>query len=238
MLTNILLHSAMAFEVQRLETGEEMYWGEMPVSYAWIEGEVPAGLGDVAAQIDASYAAWAAVQDAYVSVNAESASGPPAVALDDGNLVFFTSDWPAGNEALAITTTWTNESGAIVQYDIRINATIPWSVTGAPDAFDLQAAMTHEVGHVLGFDHTPVEDATMFAKHEFADVHRRELHADDRAAAQYLYGAPPAPAEPADTGEAPPSGGLACNATSFGPSGGGWPALGLLLFLRRRGDRC
>ena len=59
---------------------------------------------------------------------------------------------------------------------------------GDDEAFDLQAAVAHEVGHVLGIQHTDVADATMFPSHDFGDIWRRELHEDDQAAAQYLYG--------------------------------------------------
>lgn len=228
MLVTLLLPTSGAFEVQTLPTGEEMHYGEMPVTYAWVVGDAPT-LAGVEAAIDDSFAAWAAIDDAYVSVEEQTSTLSPAVALDDENLVFFNADWPEGNDALAITTTWTDAKGAIVQYDIHINATVAWSTTGEADAFDLQAAITHEVGHVLGLGHSTVEDATMYAKHEAADVHRRVLHADDEEAARYLYGEPPASS--ADTGDAPAEPKPGCDTTP-----GGTPLLGLLLLaLARRG---
>ncbi|MEM6925357.1 MAG: matrixin family metalloprotease [Myxococcota bacterium] len=206
----LMLSAASAFEVQTVASGAEMHWGEMPVSYAWAGGDSPA-IPRIVEAIDASYDAWAAIDDAYVFVDARNTALAPTVELDDENLVFFTTDWPDGNEALAITTTWTDEEGAVVQYDIHINATVAWSTTGAAEAYDLQAAITHEVGHVLGLGHSAVEDSTMFAKHELADVHRRELHDDDRAAARYLYDEPPPEAE--NTGDPPDTGGAALCAT-------------------------
>jgi len=232
MITNFLLTSALAFEVQTLATGEEMYWGRMPVTYAWAGGETPA-IPDVPAAIDASFTAWADVDEAWISVDERATDLAPTVDLDEENLVFFTSDWPEGNEALAITTTWTDDSGAIVQYDIYINATVPWSTTGADDAFDLRAAVTHEVGHVLGLGHSEVAGATMFAKHEHADLHRRELHDDDVEAARYLYGDPPP--EPVDTGTEPSRAASVCQTGSGAPTGVAFTGLLVLTLLRRRG---
>jgi len=234
MLTTFSLSTALAFEVQKMPTGEEMRWGQMPVSYAWAGGAVPT-LSGVEDAIDESFTAWGDVTDAYVSIDERTTQLAPVVALDDENLVFFTEDWPKGNEALAITTTWTDDTGAIVQYDIHINASIAWSTTNEPDAYDLQAAITHEVGHVLGLGHTDVADATMFAKHEPADVHRRELHADDIHATRYLYDEPPA--EPEDTGTFEPApGGLGCRVGPGAPTRTTLAGLLLLTLLRRRGD--
>jgi len=224
----LLLTRADAFEVQTLPTGEEMHWSEMPVTYAWVGGDVPRG-AEVEDAIDASFDAWTDIPDAWITVERQSSSLAPAVELDDENLVFFTSDWPAGNEALAITTTWTDKDGAIVQYDIHINAAVARSTTGEADAYDLQAAITHEVGHVLGLGHSAVQDATMYAKHELADVHRRALHTDDEDAARYLYDEPPAPA--GDTGAASDDRGATCQT---GPAAPMILTLGLLAVARRR----
>ncbi|MEN0066267.1 MAG: matrixin family metalloprotease [Myxococcota bacterium] len=232
MTTIVWTSLALAFEVQTLPTGEEMRFFEMPVTYAWVEGDAP-NLNGLETAIDASFDAWANVDDAYVFAEKQTSSLAPEVALDDENLVFFTTDWPAGNEALAITTSWADDAGHIVQYDIYINATIPWSTTGAKDAFDLQAAITHEVGHVLGIGHSEVAEATMFAKHEPGDVQRRVLDSDDQEAARYLYDSPPA--APEDTGATDESS-SGCNAIAVGPTGASWAGLLTLAFLYRRGE--
>ncbi len=106
--------------------------------------------------------------------------------------MFFEHDWPVGDEALAVATSWADESGNVLAYDIRINGTVPWSTTGAGDAFDLQAAVAHEVGHVLGLEHSSDTEATMYASHSLGEDWRQVLHEDDRAAIQFVYGDGPA----------------------------------------------
>jgi MYXO-CTERM domain-containing protein len=39
--------------------------------------------------------------------------------------------------------------------------------------------VTHEVGHFLGLDHTPIEAATMFATAPRGETAKRDLHQDD-----------------------------------------------------------
>jgi MYXO-CTERM domain-containing protein len=44
---------------------------------------------------------------------------------------------------------------------------------------DIANTLTHEVGHVLGLDHTPVRDATMYASAPLGELQKRTLHEDD-----------------------------------------------------------
>ncbi len=232
MTTIFLLPVAGAFELQTLSNGAELHWGTMPVTWAWVDDGAPA-LPGLAEAVDASFAAWAEIDGAYVSVEERATALAPTIALDDENLVFFTADWPPGNEALAITTTWTDDDGAIVQYDIYVNTSVAWSTTGDPKAYDVQAALTHEVGHVLGLGHSTVADATMFAKHEPADVHRRDLHADDEDGARYLYDEPPPLAGDSGAPGDDEADGL-CATGPASPASAGLLGLTLLGIARRR----
>jgi hypothetical protein len=50
--------------------------------------------------------------------------------------------------------------------------------TGATAA-DVQNTVTHEVGHLLGFDHSPDPESTMFADAPLGETKKRDLTADD-----------------------------------------------------------
>lgn len=102
-----------------------------------------------------------------VDVNVtRSGAAPSDPAFDQQNTISFrTSGWDPPTyqpTELALTTVWV-QGGRIVDADIEINAADPrfrWDVL-ADDPFiaslshdiDLQNALTHELGHVLGLDH-------------------------------------------------------------------------------------
>lgn len=90
----------------------------------------------------------------------------PRVAYDGHNaLIFRLQDWPIGLEAaVALTTVSARSDGRIVDVDMQINAVFsdwanidpgfdPTGLNGQ-NPFDLQNAVTHEFGHLLGFGHT------------------------------------------------------------------------------------
>lgn len=58
---------------------------------------------------------------------------------------------------------------------------------------DVQNTATHEIGHLLGFGHTPVPDATMFSSAPLGETAKRSLAQDDidGVCAVYPAGGPP-----------------------------------------------
>lgn len=92
------------------------------------------------------------------------------------NVITFHDDvWPHGggtpgfgSPVIALTTvSFDPESGEIVDADIEINSAdhvvvpVDSDHTPPPRAFDLQAVLTHEVGHFLGLAHSPDVNAVM-----------------------------------------------------------------------------
>ncbi|MEO5767866.1 MAG: hypothetical protein ABIS92_05910 [Polyangia bacterium] len=175
--------------------------------------------------------ALASCTDLHINVTMMSLSDtPPNAAFDQQNNVMFRDgEWcpdPMDAKhcrdphALAITSVFAYNSGEIVDADIEVNTrSFDWgdlvtnpSVGGRQD---LQNALTHEMGHFVGFDHTCYLDAskgiarnqdgdlipscldqnlppsvrmtTMFASANPGDVSKRTLGDDDLEAVCHSY---------------------------------------------------
>jgi len=215
-----LRSAALAWHVQTVPgTDLPVWWQNMPLEYTAVDDEV---LPDGALEaIDAAFASWSNVEGSragFVARRSPDARG--RAALDEHHTVFVDHDWPYGEQVLALAAVWSNaETGELLHYDVRLNGDLIWSVGGGP-GYDLQSTLTHEVGHVLGLDHTDLEEAAMFADLE-AGGFVRDLHDDDADGARALY--------PLDEFS-----GAGCSATS---SGVGTAVLTLLAALMLRKGR-
>ena len=104
------------------------------------------------------------------------------------NVIYWEQDWQADPGMLALTSTISTTSGVIIGFKVALNAQHPhWSID-SKEGMDLQNTLTHEIGHILGLDHTEeTEEATMFASASEGEHGKRDLHWDDKEGARYLY---------------------------------------------------
>lgn len=99
--------------------------------------------------------------------------------------------WDHAAGIIALTTTsFSNSTGVIVDADIEFNGVdfdftvgdgppCAAGVTAACVSTDVQNTATHEIGHMLGFDHSPVLDSTMAATAALGETSKRTLEQDD-----------------------------------------------------------
>lgn len=177
--------------------------------------------------------------------------GPP-----NANIVMFRDDgWPYPDERFVIartSLTFDPNTGVIYDADIEINSfDNEFSTDDEVITTDLQAVLTHEVGHFIGLDHSTFPNATMQANYDMFNLGARTPSSDDVAGVCSIY-APlddPAPACPPSIG---PRNGFArdcgsdeqadASCLSIAPrssNGSAWlgVALGALAWARRR-RRC
>jgi len=77
--------------------------------------------------------------------------------------------------------------GQILNSDIFFSPAAEFSTTRAAGTYDIQAILTHELGHALGANHTNILSATMYAYSVAQDTHQETLGADDIAFVSALY---------------------------------------------------
>jgi hypothetical protein len=147
--------------------------------------------------------------------------------------IYFRDDvWPydEGDESLALTNqTFGTTNGYIDYSDIEVNTTTrTFALEDDEKGIDLQAAVTHEVGHYIGLAHSPVPTSIMVASYCQSGERcggsidqARALDDDDVAAVCALY---PPSGIAGVAYEDPDAGGCAVSTT---PASGGSAAAGL-----------
>ncbi|MGB7070356.1 MAG: matrixin family metalloprotease [Pyrinomonadaceae bacterium] len=160
---------------------------------------------DVVAVLRRSLAAWESVADVRFEVSVSrltdvSPSGEAGdgislltIAQTPPNIVLFGKE---GSDASARTRIFYNARDQITEADIVLNPFRLFSTDGNFGTFDLESTLTHEIGHLLGLDHSPIMGSTMYMSYgrngvyNLANFHARTLSSDDIVAVQRLYGTP------------------------------------------------
>jgi hypothetical protein len=157
---------------------------DIPTPIAWAPGSFPlrytidvqsAPLVANQAALRAGFASW---EDPISQVRFTPNPPAPVQAGKDGiNSVSITNELFKDSGFIAFTTTWFDDSGRIQEADIQVDP----SVTSKNN---LGALMQHEVGHLLGLDHSANLSATMYP---FVGQAPHALTTDDQLGLTTLY---------------------------------------------------
>jgi len=160
---------------------------------------------DVQGAIRRSLESWQNVTNVdfeLLDSSIQNVSGPGArgdgvslitIAPTTENLLLFSKDLKT---LPATTRIFYDRRGFITEADIVLNPYQQFSTDGSLGTYDLEATLAHEIGHLLGLDHSGVLGATMhekIGKNGSAGaygIQARRLSHDDIAAIRQLYGAP------------------------------------------------
>lgn len=88
--------------------------------------------------------------------------------------------FPVGSGTVAITPVWFYSSGAIADADVIFNGrSFLFTTSGQLGRFDVQDVAAHELGHLLGLDHSGWAGATMYPYVSSGMILHRSLSDDD-----------------------------------------------------------
>ena len=170
--------------------GKQLYWsgpGNIPIMIDPVGAALVPDQSDAAA-IRLAMRAWN--EDPGTKANLVETSYTPMNACVDWldsslHLVFFDGTncsgfFPGGASAVAVTPVQFNSKGRIVDADVIFNeGGFDFTTSGTPGDFDVQDVGTHELGHLLGLDHSGWAGATMYPYVDQNLIVQRSLSADD-----------------------------------------------------------
>ena len=195
------------------QTARQIKWPKRTIEVAFSNSLLTPGTNikagsDVVGAARRALARWSSITNLnFVVTWSSSTSVSPASAGDGINLVTIADSFE--NEAFNADSTtgrtrvfFNPESGMIAEADISINprprseegADLQFSTDGTPGTYDLEATFTHELGHLLGLDHSSVLASTMQSRQGFNGTFglpaltERTLSEDDRQRVRTLYG--------------------------------------------------
>ena len=182
---------AHAWEGRKDAMGQQLRWTGSQITYA-VNPKGSHGLSDTAIDtlVSAATRSWTdPVSGKLRFSNNGKTSIKTASHTDRVNAIFFEDDWSQDPSLLAVTYIWSNTEGEIIGFDMALNSEHhDWAIDGSPEANDLLNTLSHEFGHALGIDHSPIEAlATMYATSPPGELLKRDLHDDDIDAVSHLY---------------------------------------------------
>jgi hypothetical protein len=193
---------ASSFEFRESQTVSAHRWLRRPiiVSLSSSLTTPPANIksdSDVLGALRRAMTSWAKAADIEfleTSSSIENISPPnkgdgvSLITLASSNAsVFRSSDCPGQ------TRVFYDSGGAIIEADISLNPNVQFSTDETPGTYDLESAFAHELGHLLGLEHSAIIGATMQPRQASNGVYglpattQRSLSADDQARVRNLY---------------------------------------------------
>lgn len=150
-----------------------------PIPYQ-VDSRVATALPNAASMIDRAFVAWASVPDTNIGFRSLVVTGALKAGKDGHNSITLADDLFKDQSAIAMTTNWYDTTGKMTEADIQIDGGLIKS------DYNIQQAITHEVGHLLGLDHSAVLSSIMYPWVPRGNE-APALDSDDRIAIANIY---------------------------------------------------
>ncbi len=165
--------------------GKTLYWNSSSLGWRLNQDSFAGVAGEgVEKAIEQGFQVWEDVEGSLLSFTrgADTTSvdwndhSSHLVMVDNGNMSGF---FPPGSGVVAITPiVYSTDNGRILDADILFNGSESFSTDGT-GSYDIQDILTHEVGHFVGLDHSPVRGATMWPWVSLNEWHHSSLSGDE-----------------------------------------------------------
>ena len=220
LLVFFLTASASAYKLEYDGNGHNLHWAsnQIPVPYRITTSPVIDRDAFINI-VNASFGTWQGVGAATISFQYLGLTNVKEPALDGENSILMGRE-VSGNDVVGQSYIfYSTLDGHILDVDIVLNSSYPWSTEGQPRKFDVQNAATHEIGHFCGLDDLYADtdrEKTMYGYMDFGETKKRTLDADDMAGLAIIY-----PAQTASEDSGGGSGGCGTiSGHNTGPGGG------------------
>ncbi len=185
---------AVGYTLERSPQGNLLRWHRDRLQVGLV-GELPPELDQAAVQtaVLQGFDVWCQVDGVGLEVEPMGyAGGPLPDAPSQGEILvgFVMDGWTGPEDSPGITRlSYNAATGELVAALVLLNAeSYQWSTDGSV-GMDVQNVVAHEAGHALGMGHSiQVEEATMYPRTKEGETSKRDLHPDDMAGIQVLYG--------------------------------------------------
>jgi len=166
-------------------------WKNLPITYYINQnGSADMPLSTLEQVIDASYSAWET--PCCSKFRAQYGGTTASTATANNNKIVLSwkeSNWDpqfgSVNVTIGVTLTSVWNDCTIADAPILFNG-VGFTFSNNGNQTDLQSIATHEIGHMLGLSHSPIQQATMYAAY-IGGTGARSLHADDIDGVCSLY---------------------------------------------------
>lgn len=156
-----------------------VYWPKsaFPIAYQ-VDRRVTTTLPSGA--VDRAFEVWSGAQDVDLTFNDLGVADGLKAGQDGKNVITMTDDLFANQKAIAVTSNWYDGNGKLTEADIQLDMSLSRS------DYNIQSALAHEIGHVLGLDHSAVISAVMYP-YVTRGTDAPALDSDDRVAIASIY---------------------------------------------------